>query len=184
MVEQTSNPAVEASLLNVDEARLIALEAGFTEAGVVALPHAKEARDAKRFSEWLTAGRAGTMQYLARTSEAGEPVRARPTTPFPWVRSAIICTASYNSAEPRSTDVAPAGAGWIARYAWSSRMDADGVRRPSDYHKILLKGLKTLEARLRERHGGRQGHQCAGRLAQISGDKKGPGETEVEIGAA
>jgi ferredoxin len=42
------------------------------------------------------------------------------------------------------------GAGWIARYAWSSRVDAQGVRRPSDYHKVLLKRIKALEARLRE----------------------------------
>jgi epoxyqueuosine reductase len=48
---------------------------------------------------------------------------------------------------------ADAGAGWIARYAWTSRTDADGKRRASDYHKVLLKRLKALEARLRERCG-------------------------------
>ena len=74
-------------------------------------------------------------------------------TPFPWARSAIVCLAGYHSAQPRSTDPAPAGAAWIARYAWSSRLDANGERRPSDYHKVLLKRLRTLESLLHEEHG-------------------------------
>jgi epoxyqueuosine reductase len=32
-------------------------------------------------------------------------------------------------------------------------VDQDGVRRPSDYHKVLLKRLKTLDAKLREQFG-------------------------------
>jgi len=39
-------------------------------------------------------------------------------------------------------------AGWIARYAWSSRVGSDGVRRASDYHKVLKKRLLALKARL------------------------------------
>ena len=93
------------------------------------------------------------MQYLHRENEGGELVRARVATPFPWARSAIVCFASYNSAQPRSTENAPRGSGWIARYAWSSRVDANGNRRPSDYHKVLLKRLKTLDAKLREQFG-------------------------------
>jgi epoxyqueuosine reductase len=73
--------------------------------------------------------------------------------PFPWARSAVVCMASYHSAQPLSTDPAPDDAAWIARYAWSSRKDERGERRPSDYHKVLLKRLKTLEARLRENFG-------------------------------
>jgi epoxyqueuosine reductase len=93
------------------------------------------------------------MGYLKRANDGGELVRARVGTPFPWARTAIVCMANYNSAQPRSTDAAPADAGWIARYAWSSRVDARGERRPSDYHKVLLKRLKQLEARLREECG-------------------------------
>jgi epoxyqueuosine reductase len=93
------------------------------------------------------------MNYLERVTEQGELVRARVATPFPWARSAIVCLASYHSAQPRSTDPAPADACWIARYAWSSRSDEKGVRRPSDYHKVLLKRLKKLDALLREEHG-------------------------------
>ena len=133
--------------------RQLARETGFTEAGVVALPHASEARDAGRFTEWAAEGRAGTMAYLTRTSEDGELLRARVGVPFPWARSAIVCLANYNSAQPRSTDPAPSGAGWIARYAWSSRKDERGVRRPSDYHKVLLKRLKALQTRLDQVYG-------------------------------
>jgi epoxyqueuosine reductase len=88
------------------------------------------------------------MNYLARTTEDGQLVRARVANPFPWARSAIVCFASYHCAQARSTEPATANAGWIARYAWSSRSDAGGVRRPSDYHKVLLKRIRALEARL------------------------------------
>jgi epoxyqueuosine reductase len=125
-------------------------ECGFTNSGVVALPYADEYRDANRFTKWIDEGHAGSMQYLRRTNESGELLRARAATPFPWARSAIVCFAGYNSAEPRSTGEAPRGAGWIARYAWSSRVGANGERRPSDYHKVLLKRLKVMEGKLRE----------------------------------
>jgi epoxyqueuosine reductase len=135
------------------QARAWALEAGFAEAGLVGLPHADEARDAGRFEEWVKAGRAGTMHYLNRIDEQGRMIRSRVGVPFPWARSAVVCFASYHCAEARSVDAAGAGAGWVARYAWTSRLDADGVRRPSDYHKVLKKRLRTLEARFRKEFG-------------------------------
>ncbi len=127
---------------------MLALEAGFTEAGVVALPHADHARDARRFEEWMHAGRSGMMHYLRRTTEDGRLVRAQVAIPFPWARSAVVCFASYNSDQPLSIQSVPAGSGWIARYAWSSRVDINGMRRPSDYHKVLLKRMKVVEERL------------------------------------
>jgi epoxyqueuosine reductase len=139
--------------LRPDVARSLALKAGFTEAGVVSLPHEKEERDASRFQQWLKEGRAGTMSYLERTDDAGAPVRSRPRIPFPWAQSAILCSASYNGSQPLSTDHAPSDAGWIARYAQSGRTDPDGQRRPSDYHKILLKRLRALEAHLHQEYG-------------------------------
>ena len=142
-----------AAALSREMARTLSLEAGFAEAGVVALPYPAEARDAARFEEWVTAGRAGTMRWLARRNEDGKLVRERVEIPFNWARSALVCFARYHSAQPRSTEPADAAAGWIARYAWTSRIDADGKRRPSDYHKILLKRLKTVEAKLRQRCG-------------------------------
>jgi epoxyqueuosine reductase len=140
--------------LTPEIARSLALESGFSEAGLVALPYARQARDASRFESWIDAGRAGTMDYLKRTdTEAKQLVRARVATPFPWARSAIVCFASYNSAYPRSTASADPQRAWIARYAWSSRVDPDGVRRPSDYHKVLKKRLQSLDARLRAQLG-------------------------------
>ena len=94
-----------------EQARALALEAGFAEAGLVALPHADEERDAARFEEWVRAGRAGTMRYLERTElaqegEAARLLRSRAGIPFPWARSVLVCLVNYNSQQPRSTDPA------------------------------------------------------------------------------
>ena len=145
---QNSVPGLSRELV-----RTLALQAEFTEAGLVALPYAHQERDATRFEEWVKAGRAGTMRYLERTGEDGRLLRARIETPFPWARSAVVCFANYNSSQPRSTEPAAEGLGWIARYAWSSKVDAAGNRWPADYHKVLLKRMKTLEARLHEQFG-------------------------------
>jgi len=59
----------------------------------------------------------------------------------------------FRQLQPRSTEPAAQGAGWIARYAWSGKVDADGNRRPSDYHKVLLKRMKAVELRLHEHFG-------------------------------
>src|SRR6202012_786014 len=153
-VPETPLTRSSAGIFTRERARALARDVGFTEAGLVALPHPEEARDAQRFEQWIGAGRAGTMQYLARVADNGRLVRARVGLPYPWARSALVCFALYNAAQPLSIDAAPAGAGWIARYAWSGRVvtspgEANSVRRPSDYHKVLLKRLKTLDARLR-----------------------------------
>jgi len=139
--------------LSREQLRAWAREVGFDEAGLVAIPHLEEDRDAIRFEEWLRAGRAGTMRYLERVDEEGRLLRARVGNAFPWARSAIVCFQSYESAHPHSTQPAAEGAGWIARYAWSGRVDANGVRRPSDYHKVLLKRIKALESRVRGEFG-------------------------------
>jgi epoxyqueuosine reductase len=150
---QAVPPGSSAPLIDTDEIRALAVNSGFTEAGVVATPHAHDTRNAERFTTWIDAGRAGSMQYLKRANEEGELVRARVATPFPWARSAVVCLSSYHSAQPRSTDPAPEDAAWIARYAWTSRMDERGRRVASDYHKVLLKRLRALEAKLHERYG-------------------------------
>jgi epoxyqueuosine reductase len=140
----------ETTCLGSEAVYKLAEACGFTAAGLVALPHAEESRDAKRFTSWIRAGHAGTMQYLERVNDSGELVRARVATPFKWARSAIVCFANYHCAAPPSTETHDPRSGWIARYAWSSRVDVDGNRRPSDYHKVLLKRLKNLDAKLRE----------------------------------
>jgi epoxyqueuosine reductase len=155
------------TFLSRERVHALAFEAGFAEAGAVAIPHANQERDAARFEEWVQAGRAGTMGYLKRRESGAEGeaegrpdgrlVRSRVGIPFPWARSVVVCWANYNSPQPRSIervgDPASEGAGWIARYAWSSRVDAQGIRRPSDYHKVLLKRMKAVEARLHEELG-------------------------------
>ena len=147
-----------ASGLTRDLVRSVALAAGFAEAGLVALPYANEARDASRFREWVGAGRAGTMRYLKRTAENGQWLRERAGIPFPWARSALVCFANYHSRAPLSTETQDPRSGWIARYAWTSRVlpgrllpsraGAKGERRPSDYHKVLLKRMRMVEAEL------------------------------------
>jgi epoxyqueuosine reductase len=135
-------------ILSMEVVRALAREAGFTEAGVVSLPHASTDRDAGRFEEFIEAGRAGTMGYLARRNEQEELIRSRVDVPFPWARSIVVCLAGYNADAPLSIAPAAEGAGWIARYAWSGRLDKDGSLRPSDYHKVLLKRLRALESTL------------------------------------
>ena len=152
MPMNSPNPPDGETFLRRESVRALAREAGFTEAGLIALPHDSESRDADRFTRWLSAGRAGSMQYLERTDDAGKPVRARASIPFPWARSAIVCMASYHGPQPLSIDPAPPGTAWIARYAQSGRTDPDGQRRPSDYHKILLKRLRAFEAALQKEY--------------------------------
>jgi epoxyqueuosine reductase len=154
---QKAVPAIQgeaAPSLHANRARALALDCGFSEAGLVSLPHAGEERDAQRYQRWIEDGRSGTMRYLQQAGEDGRLVRSRTAIPFPWARSAMVCVANYNPAQPRSTDPALPGSAWIARYAWSSRVDANGQRRPSDYHKVLLKRLRALELRLHVECGG------------------------------
>jgi epoxyqueuosine reductase len=145
--------------LTASRMRELAREAGFSEAGVAALPYANEERDAERFREWVREGRAGTMQYLKRSGEDGRLTRERARIPFPWARSALVCFASYlYPDEPLSTETHERGSAWVARYAWSSHLlpgkkGEKGERRPSDYHKVLLKRLRAVEARLHEEFG-------------------------------
>jgi epoxyqueuosine reductase len=155
--EATTNAAHR---LTREVARSLALAVGFTEAGVVTLPHANQGRDAARFEAWVRAGRAGTMHYLERREpkpenqadgeKAARLLRSRIRTPFPWAHSAVVCWAGYNVPQPRSIDPADEDAGWIARYAWSGKVDEAGTRRPSDYHKVLLKRIKAVGLRLQE----------------------------------
>ncbi len=141
------NSAVPPQTLSHAQTRALALEAGFTEAGLVALPHEAEERDAVRFDQWIAEGNAGSMHYLERKGTDGQLLRARVANPFPWARSAIVCFANYNSAEPHSTEPAGQGTGWIARYAFTSKQ-VQGRRQPSDYHKVLKHRLDALEAQL------------------------------------
>lgn len=133
----------------------LAREAGFATAGMAAVPEpgsAEDEEERRRFAAWVEAGRAGEMEYLKRRDEEGALVRSSLRVALPWARSVMVCAANYNSAEPRSVDPAPHGAGWIARYAWTGSRTETG-ERPTDYHKVLLKRLERVRERLTEETG-------------------------------
>ncbi len=121
-VPSGASPA--AFLSSADRAALeaAALEAGFEKCGVAAVPapgSAEDTRQQARFAEWVAMGRAGEMAWLTRTDESGELVRSSLHRSVPWARSVILCAKVYNALAPFSTEPAPDGTGWIARYAWS-----------------------------------------------------------------
>jgi epoxyqueuosine reductase len=89
---------------------------------------------AAAFQEWLEAGYAGDMAYLARTrAERVEPARL-----LPGVRSVVAVALSYKPPEDR---VAPAWAP-VARYA-----------RGRDYHEVMAPRLRALAAYIDEAAG-------------------------------
>ncbi|GGG90037.1 tRNA epoxyqueuosine(34) reductase QueG [Silvibacterium dinghuense] len=143
--------------LRQEDVRRLAEEAGFTLGGVAAVPAADSAQSAEerqRFEQWIAAGSAGEMEYLKRRNESGDLLRSSVRAVFPWAKSVIVCAANYNGAAVRSLDPTSSDRGWIARYAWSGQPGSeDGQLRPSDYHKVLLKRLNGMEARLREECG-------------------------------
>jgi len=133
-----------------------AKQAGFAAAGIASVPEPGSAEDyaeLRQIEPWIAAGRAGEMEYLKRRDEAGRLLRSSLRIALPWARSVIVCAANYNSDAPKSTDPAAPGAGWVARYAWSGQSAPEGQTRPSDYHKVLLRRLRVVEARLKERFG-------------------------------
>jgi epoxyqueuosine reductase len=143
--------------LTPDALTCLAKAEGFDRAGIVALDNQDEQGAENRGSyleHWIAAGHAGEMDYLKRRNEQGELLRSNVRAAIPWARSVIVCAASYNAPGPLSIDPAPAGTGWIARYAWAGKPDAaTGELRPSDYHDTMLAQLRRLEAALHERIG-------------------------------
>src|SRR5271168_2792623 len=115
------------------------LEAGFSSAGIAAVPEPGSDDDyaeLRLVEPWIAAGRGGEMDYLKRRDEAGRLLRSSLRIALPWARSVIVCAANYNSSAPKSIDPAPPDKGWIARYAWTAQPSDEGVTRPSDYHKV------------------------------------------------
>lgn len=141
--------------LTPDELTHLAQAEGFDLAGIAAVDAQEEqGSEDNYFEQWIASGRAGEMEYLKRRNEQGELLRSQVRAAIPWARSVIVCAASYNAPGPLSIDPAPAGTGWIARYAWAGRHDpAIGEIRPTDYHDTLLARLRALEATLHDRIG-------------------------------
>jgi len=86
-----------------------------------------------RFGEWLAAGYAGTMHYLANRAEA----YSHPRHVLDGVRSLLVLAFPYRTAEPAPSQP---GHGRVARYAWGE-----------DYHDVVRARLRMLEAFFLER---------------------------------
>src|SRR3954470_1685247 len=101
-----------------------ACELGFSLCGVcpaVAPP------GAARLDEWLAAGYAGQMHYLADRRDAyGDPNRV-----LDGVQSIVMLGMNYRTAAPVATD---AGQGRVSRYAWGD----------ADYHDLIRERLDLL----------------------------------------
>ena len=150
--------------------------AGFDKLGIVAVPLPGSSEDRlqqERFRTWVAQGRAGEMAWLTRTDADGEFVRSSLHRAVPWARSVVLCAKVYNTAAPASTAPAASGTGWIGRYAWSGaaahaepgmaaphppvahqdRTAPEATLQPTDYHDVLLRRLRRVEAALQQRHG-------------------------------
>lgn len=104
--------------------KLKAHEIGFSLCGVCpAVPPPS----ASRLDEWLAAGYAGKMQYIAARRDAYNHPRAV----LDGVRSVVMLAMNYRTAEPAHTG---AGQGRVSRYAWG-----DG-----DYHDHIRARLSVL----------------------------------------
>jgi epoxyqueuosine reductase len=114
-----------------------ATEAGFERIGV-APAFDPEMHELDCFAEWVESGHAGEMEYLKRRNEEGAYRRSSVLEALPWAKSVIVAAMNYNSAAPKSTESAPAGRGWISRYAMS----------PRDYHDTILERLRRVESAL------------------------------------
>ncbi len=103
-----------------------ARESGFSLCGVcpaVAPP------GTARLDEWLAAGYAGQMHYLADRRDAyGDPNRV-----LDGVRSVVMLAMNYRTAEPAKPE---AGEGRVSRYAWGE----------ADYHDLIRERLNELAA--------------------------------------
>lgn len=104
--------------------KLKAQEIGFSLCGVCA---AVPPPGASRLDEWLAAGYAGKMQYIAARRDAYDHPRAV----LDDVRSIVMLAMNYRTAEPDHTG---AGQGRVSRYAWGD----------ADYHDHIRARLNVL----------------------------------------
>lgn len=78
------------------------------------------------FRQWIDAGYAGEMHYLANRRDAYE----HPRHVLNGARSVVMLAMPYRTAEPRPADV---GDGRVSRYAWGT-----------DYHDLIHDRLRQL----------------------------------------
>ena len=120
--------------------RELARECGFELAGLApAEPGPEGTPERAWYRQWVEAGLAGEMRYLTDHRAAA---RGDPRNLLASVRSVVCVGKLYNTPWPYSTQFDTAGRAWISRYAWGD-----------DYHHVVRRGLKRLDALLRERAG-------------------------------
>jgi epoxyqueuosine reductase len=119
------NPRAAADLL-----KAWALEAGFDRAGVARLGPMEHG---EAFLQWIARGDHAGMGYLERRVES----RLDPSEIFPGARSVLCVALQYHPLQR----LEPAGDLWrrVARYA-----------RGKDYHDVMGRRLRALEARVQE----------------------------------
>ncbi|MCY3019992.1 MAG: tRNA epoxyqueuosine(34) reductase QueG [Planctomycetota bacterium] len=108
-------------------AKHLAAQHGFTLNGVALLPPDGIAPRAASYSEWLSRGFNGPLEYMRRTRETRMRLQGR----FPWARSVLALGAFYDAAprgQPGHDLIAH-----VARYA-----------RGRDYHLVFQRRLKKL----------------------------------------
>jgi len=111
-----------------DRIRAAARDLGFDAVGMGPV---EAAEDGERLRAWLREGRAGTMDYLARTADR----RADPGRAFRGARSVVAVALSHDPGRSPGPEP-PAGGpprGFVARYA-----------RGRDYHRVMETRLKRL----------------------------------------
>jgi epoxyqueuosine reductase len=120
--------------------RELARACGFELAGVAAAtPGPGGAPERAWYGEWVASGFAGEMRYLTDYRAA---VRDDPRNLLASARSVVSVGKLYNTPWPYSTQFDAGERAWISRYAWGE-----------DYHAVVRRGLKRLDAVLRERAG-------------------------------
>ena len=117
--------------MTAGDIRELARQCGFELAGVAC---AEPVPESPWYHQWVAAGFAGEMRYLADRRAA---MRNHPHHLLASVRSVICVGKLYNSPWPYSTRFDHNERAWISRYAWGD-----------DYHDVLRLGLERLDALL------------------------------------
>jgi epoxyqueuosine reductase len=114
-----------------DEARALGFD-------LVAVARADPPPRADALDDWLAAGHAGEMAYLARNAAK----RKEPGLVVAGARSIVVVGVHYRAAEPDPAAWNDPARGQISRYAWGD-----------DYHDVLEPRLRRLQAWLEQRVG-------------------------------
>jgi epoxyqueuosine reductase len=92
-----------------------------------------------RFRDWLSAGRAGQMRYMADRAAAYEP----PRHVLRGARSLLMLAVNYRTEEPATSGP---GQGRVSRYAWGADYHdviRRRLRRLADFHRRLAPGARV-----------------------------------------